>query len=89
MFGAAPLLSILRRTGVAIIPFVAVQNVCCDDLIKQAIGSDAIGHVDTGQQERNGTAEAIGQLVDLCGASTAGPTDRLAEFPPLPPAAQR
>jgi hypothetical protein len=79
----------LATDGVAVISLVAVQDFGTGHLIEQCIGSGAVGDLAAGQQERDGAAEAIGQRVDFRRPPAAGATDRLREFPPLPPEAQR
>lgn len=79
----------LATDGIAVIPLVAVQDVGGGELIEQRIGGDTVGDLAAGQQERDRAAEAIGQRVDFRGPPAAGPADRLREFPPLPPEAQR
>jgi hypothetical protein len=58
-------------------------------LVEQGIGGGTVGDLAAGQQERDRTAEAIGQRVDLRRPPAAGTADRLREFPPLAPEAQR
>ena len=59
------------------------------DEVKHSNGGGAIRHLAAGQQKGKRAAEAIGQRVDFRGSPPARAADRLAEFPPLPPAAQR
>ena len=79
----------LAADSVAVIALVTMQDLRGGHLVEQGIGGSAVRHVAAGQQERDGAAEAIGQRVDFRGSSAARAADRLAEFPPLPPAAQR
>ena len=87
--GCGPLALNLAAHGVGVIPLVAVQDLGRGDLVEQTFGRDAVGHLAAGQQERDRATEAIGQGVDFRRPSAARATDRLAEFPPLPPEAQR
>ena len=79
----------LATDGVAVIPLVAVQDFGAGHLIEQHIGGGAVGDLAAGQQKRDRAAEAIGQRVDFRRPPAAGTADRLREFPPLPPEAQR
>jgi len=79
----------LATDGVAVIAFVAMQDFGGGNLVEQGIGSNAIRDLAARQEERDRAAEAIGQRVDFRRPPTAGPADRLREFPPLPPEAQR
>ena len=79
----------LVANSVTVIALVTMQDLRGGHLVEQGIGGSAVRHLAAGQQERDGTAEAIGQRVDFRGSSAAGAADRLAEFPPLPPEAQR
>jgi hypothetical protein len=79
----------LATDGIAVIPLVAVQDFGAGHLVEQGIGGGAVGDLAAGQQERDRTAEAIGQRVDLRRPPAAGTADRLREFPPLAPEAQR
>jgi len=79
----------LATDGVAVIAFVAMQDFGGRNLVEQGIGSNAIRDLAARQEERDRAAEAIGQRVDFRRPPTAGPADRLREFPPLPPEAQR
>ena len=79
----------LATDGVAVVPLVAVQDVGGGQLVEQGIGGGAVGDLAAGQQEGDRAAEAVGQRVDFRGPPAAGPADRLREFPPLAPAAQR
>jgi hypothetical protein len=87
--GCSALALDLAAHRVGVIPLVAVQNLGRGDAVEQDIGSEAIGHLAAGQQERDRATEAIGQGVDFRRPSATRATDRLAEFPPLPPEAQR
>ena len=79
----------LAADGVAVISLVAVQDFGGRHLVEQRIGCGAVGDLSTGQQKRDGTAEAIGQRVDFRRPPAARTADRLREFPPLPPEAHR
>jgi len=79
----------LATGGVAVISLVAVQDFGAGYLIEQRIGGGAVGDLAAGQQECDGAAETIGQRVDFRRPPAAGAADRLREFPPLPPEAQR
>lgn len=79
----------LATDGVTVIPLVAMQDFGGGHLVEQRIGGGAVGDLAAGQQKRDGAAEAIGQRVDFSRAPAAGTADRLREFPPLPPEAQR
>jgi hypothetical protein len=79
----------LATDGVAVIPLVAMQDFGGGHLVEQRIGGGAIGDLAARQQERDGAAEAIGQRVNFRRPPAAGTADRLREFPPLPPEAQR
>jgi hypothetical protein len=87
--GCGPLALDFVADGVGVIPLVAVQDLGRDDPVEQKFGSDTIRHLAAGQQERDRATEAIGQGVDFRGPSAARAADRLAEFPPFPPEAQR
>lgn len=84
-----PLAFDLSADAIAVIPLVAVQNFGRREVVEQGIGGNAVRDLAAGQQECDRAAEAIGQRVDLCRAPAARATDRLCEFPPFPPAAQR
>jgi hypothetical protein len=75
--------------GVAVIPLVAMQDFSAGHLVEQGIGGGAVGDLAAGQQKGDRAAEAIGQRVDFRRAPAAGTADRLREFPPLAPEAQR
>ena len=75
--------------GVAVIPLVAMQDRGGGHLVEQGIGGGAVRDLAASQQERDRATEAIGQRVDFCRPPAAGTADRLREFPPLPPEAQR
>jgi hypothetical protein len=87
--GCSTLALDLAAHGVGVIPLVAMQDFGRGNPVEQDIGSDAIGHLAAGQQKRDRAAEAIGQRVDFRRPSATRAADRLAEFPPLPPEAQR
>lgn len=75
--------------GVAVIPFVAMQDRSCGHPFEQGIGGGTVGDLAAGQQEGDRTAEAISQRVDFGGPPAARAADGLGEFPPFPPEAQR
>ena len=79
----------LATDGIAVIALVAMQDFGAGHLVEQGIGGGAVGDLAAGQQERDRAAEAIGQRMEFRRPSTAGPADRLSEFPPLAPEAQR
>ena len=79
----------LAAYRVAAIALVGVQYFGRGEVIEQGVGGNAVGHLATGQQERDRAAEAVGQRVDFGGASAARAADRLIAFPPFPPEAQR
>jgi len=79
----------LATDGVAVIPLVAMQDFGGGHLVEQGIGGGAVGDLAAGQQECDRAAEAIGQRVDFRRPPAAGTADRLREFPPLAPEAQR
>ena len=87
--GCGPLALDFVADGVGVIALVAVQDLGRDDPVEQDLGSDTVGHLAAGQQERDRATEAIGQGVDFRGPSAARAADRLAELPPFPPEAQR
>jgi len=79
----------LATDGVAVISLVAMQDFGRGDPVEQGIGGGAVRHLAARQQERDRAAEAIGQRVDFRRPPAAGTADRLRQFPPFPPAAQR
>jgi len=79
----------LGADGVGIVALIAVQDFGPRHGVEQDIGGDAVCYLATGQQERDRAAETVGQGVDFGRPSAARATDRLTEFPPFPPAAQR
>ena len=87
--GCSALALDLATNGVAIIPLVTMQDFGGGHLVEQGIGGGAVGDLAAGQQEGNRAAEAIGQRVDFRRPPAAGTADRLREFPPLAPEAQR
>jgi hypothetical protein len=66
-----------------------MQDFSGGHLVEQRIGGSAVGDRAAGQQKRDRAAEAIDQRVDFRRPPAAGMADRLREFPPLPPEAQR
>lgn len=87
--GSSALALDLATDGVAVIPLVAMQDFGGGHLVEQGIGGGAVGDLAAGQQERDRAAEAIAQRVDFRRPPAAGTADRLREFPPLAPEAQR
>ena len=87
--GCSALAFDLAADCVAVIPLVAVQDHSRGHLVEQRVGSNAIRHLAASQQERDWAAEAIGQRMDFRGSPPARAADRLGEFPPLAPEAQR
>ena len=79
----------LAADGIAVVALVTVQDRGGGHLVEQGIGGGAIRDLAASQQERDRTAEAVGQCVDFCRPPAAGTANRLREFPPLPPEAQR
>jgi hypothetical protein len=79
----------LATDGIAVIALVAMQDFGGGHSVEQGIGGGAVGDLAAGQQERDRAAEAIGQRMDFRRPSAAGTADRLREFPPLAPEAQR
>lgn len=79
----------LATDGVAVMLLVTMQYRRLGHLVVQGVGGNTVCHLAAGQQERDRAAEAIGERVDLRGAPAARTADRLSEFPPLPPEAQR
>ena len=65
LFGAAPLLSILRWTASLSYRLVAVQHHGWGHLIEQSVDGAAIGHLAAGQRKGKRAAEAIGQAREL------------------------
>ena len=86
---SGPLALDLAADGVAVVALVAVQDHGCGHLVEQGVGGGAIRHLAASQQKGKRAAEAIAQRVDFRGSPPARAADRLGEFPPLPPAAQR
>jgi len=66
-----------------------MQDFRGEQSVEEFIGRDAIGHLATGQQERDRTTAGVGQRMDFCGPPAARAADRLIVFPPFPPEAQR
>jgi hypothetical protein len=79
----------LATDSVAVIPLITMQDFGARHLVEQSIGGSAVGDLAAGQQERDRAAEAIGQGMDFRRSPAAGTADRLREFPPLAPEAQR
>jgi hypothetical protein len=75
--------------GVAVVALVAIEDVGRGHLVEQCVGGDAVRHLAAGQEERNRTAEMVGEGVDFRGPPAARTTDRLSDLPPFPPAALR
>ena len=87
--GSSALALDLAAYRVAVIALVAVQDFGGGEAVEQGIGGNAVGHLAAGQQERDGTAEAVGQRVDFGGSAAARAADCLVLLPPFPPEAQR
>ena len=66
-----------------------MQDLGPGHLVEECVGSNAVGHLAASQEERDRAAELVGERVDFRGAPAARAADRLAEFPPFPPEAQR
>lgn len=79
----------LSSDGIAVIAFVAMQDIGFRHEFQQGIGRGAIGHLAAGQEEGDRAASTVGQGVDLGGAPAPGAAYGLTELPPLPPDAQR
>ena len=79
----------LAADGVGIVALVAEQDRGRGHLIEERVGGDTVGDLAAGQEERDRAAEMVGERVDFRGAAAARTADRLGEFPPLPPEAQR
>lgn len=79
----------LATDGITVISLVAMQDFGGGYVVEQRIGGGAIRNLAAGQQERDRAAEAIGQRVDFRRPPATGTADRLREFPPFPPEAQR
>ena len=79
----------LVTDGVGIIAFVGVEDFGCAHPVEKGIGGDAIRHLAARQQECDRSAKAIGQGINFRRPPTARAADRLIEFPPFPPDAQR
>lgn len=75
----------LAADGVTVIPLVAMQGRRLGHLVEQGVGGNTARDLAASQQERDQTAEAIGERVELRGAPAARTADRLGEFPPLSP----
>lgn len=77
MLGAAPTVSIFRRTASLSVPLLLRSREVAGSAM-QSIGSDAIGHLATGQQERRRPAEAVGQHADIAAnRRSKRPSDRV------------
>ena len=79
----------LPAHGVAVIAFVSMQDRRRRHLVEQGVGGGAIGNLATGEQERDGAAEGVGQGVDLRRPAAPRAAYRLIALPPFPPDAQR
>ena len=79
----------LAPDDIAVITLVAMQDHGCGHPVEERIGGDAVGHLAAGQEECDRAAEVVGERVDFRGAPAARAADRLREFPPFPPDAQR
>jgi hypothetical protein len=71
----------LATDGIAVVALVAIEGVGCEHLVEQRVGGDAIRHLAAGQEERDRTAEVVGEGVDFRGAPAARTTDRLIDLP--------
>ena len=87
--GRGPFALDLVAHRIGVVALVAVQDFSRAHPVEQDVGRYAIGDLAAGQQERDRTAEAIGQGVDFRRPSATRAADRLGKFPPLPPEAQR
>ncbi len=65
------------------------QDPCGGQVFEEPLGSRAVGHLTSCEQEGDGTALVVRQRVDLGRASTPRTPDRLVLLPPLPPDAER
>lgn len=79
----------LASDRVAVVALVAIEDIGRGHLVEQRVGGDAIRHLAAGQQERDRTAEMVGECVDFRGPPAARTTDRLSDLPPFPPEALR
>jgi hypothetical protein len=79
----------LPANGVRVVTLVGVQDAGVRQLLQEIVAGRAIGDVAAGEQEGDGSANPVGQGVDLGRPAAARPTDRLRLLPPLPPAAER
>jgi hypothetical protein len=75
--------------SISIIAFITMQDYRGSELIEQNVRCGAVGNLAAGQQEPDGTAEAVSQSMDFGGASATRATDCLLALPPFPPDAQR
>ena len=55
---------------IAVVALVAMQDRAPGHLLQEQIPGGTIGDLAAGQKERDGTAQAIAQGVDLCGSPT-------------------
>ena len=60
----------LLPDGISIIAFITMQDCRGGELVKQNVGSGAVGNMAAGQQEPDGAAEAVGQSMDSGCSST-------------------
>src|SRR5260221_3630670 len=58
-----------------------MQDLGCEHPVQEIISGSAIGHLTTGQQERDRATADVGQRMDFGRASAARATDRLVAFP--------
>jgi len=80
----------LSANGVAVVSLVAVEeDRRGGHRVEQGVGGRTIGDLSAAQQKSEGATAFVGQRMDFGGSSAARATDRLAEFPPLPPEAHR
>lgn len=79
----------LAADRIAVIALVAMQDLGPGHLVEERVGGNAVGHLAASQEERDRAAELVGERVDFRAAPAARAADRLGEFPPFPPEAQR
>ena len=79
----------LPTDGVAVVTFVAMQDVASGKPRKKCGAGRAIGDVAAGEQEGDRATLSIGQRMDFRGASATRTPDGVIFLPPLPPLAER
>jgi hypothetical protein len=79
----------LPADGVAVVTFVAMQDVTGRHLRQKLCAGGAIGDIAACEHEGDGSALSVRQRMDFGRASAARSTDRLGALPPLPPLAER